>query len=153
MKLDVACCVGFSAHGLAQHLAKPDRLHSQGWAAMSLAARQLYHLEVVEVRQYGGIYDKKSTGASGREMQETTLPAGLCLAEGTVPPCRALHVVPLPEMSAHKLSTGTKPSYMRQHFRHVTIPSVKHASYSATKLIGRERTQYQLAPWHLSFFV
>ena len=29
---------------------------------------------------------------------------------------------------------GGKPTYVRQNFRHVTVPSVKHASYSATFL-------------------
>ena len=58
-----------------------------------------------------------------------------------MPLCRALHVVHLTEMSRHKPPRGAKPSYMRQHFRHVTIPSVKHASYSATKLVGSERMQ------------
>lgn len=30
-------------------------------------------------------------------------------------------------------TTGAKPTYLRQHFRHLCIPSVKHASYAATR--------------------
>eukprot|EP00913_Durusdinium_trenchii_P007899 g7411.t1 len=30
-------------------------------------------------------------------------------------------------------TTGAKPTYLRQHFKHLSIPSVKHASYAATR--------------------
>eukprot|EP00927_Polykrikos_kofoidii_P051564 TRINITY_DN45362_c0_g1_i1.p1 TRINITY_DN45362_c0_g1~~TRINITY_DN45362_c0_g1_i1.p1 ORF type:complete len:864 (-),score=105.23 TRINITY_DN45362_c0_g1_i1:98-2689(-) len=65
--------------------------------------------------------------------------ASACIAEGetdvdvAVSPLRVIYIGGLKSNSQ-----GSKPAYLMRHFKHVSIPAVKHSSYSATKTVIAE---------------